>query len=157
MLREASSLLEISASAKRRIDGAGDNHSPRGTLLIDTSGATEALDGRQLIAVGRVLAVNSSDLVAQAGEQGLGDGVAGGGPVELEDADMPAVGRWQVGDADQRLGRGRVQAPQRAEGRGEGKEAWRHGGQLELAQMLGWFVVLRRCEEKSIAKPSLEE
>lgn len=83
--------------------------------------------------------MDGSDLVAQAGEQSLGDGVAGGGPVELEDADMPAVGRRQVGDADQRLGRRRVQAPQRAEGRREGMQARRHGGRLGVARRLTWF------------------
>lgn len=48
---------------------------------------------------------------AKSGQETLGDGISGFGPVELEDADMARGWRWDVGDADERFGFGGVETP----------------------------------------------
>lgn len=135
MLRKAPALLEVGAGAEASIHGAGENESSRGTLLINASSAAEALHRRQLLAIGTILAVNGVDLVAQRGEESLGDGVPGLGPVELEDADVAGARGGQVRYADEGLGRGRVVAPQGASGY-EG-EARRHRGERSIGRCWG--------------------
>lgn len=71
LLRKAPALLEVGAGAEASINGAGENESSRGTLLVDTSSAAKALHGRKLLAIGTILAVNSIDFVAQRSEESL--------------------------------------------------------------------------------------
>lgn len=94
LLGEATTLLEISASAEAGLDGAGDDKGTRRTLRSDY--ATGILLAFRPILAGYVI-----DLCAQGGEQGLGDGIAGGGTVQLEDADVPGGGGREVRDLDE--------------------------------------------------------
>ncbi|PMB67870.1 Ubiquitin carboxyl-terminal hydrolase 2 [Beauveria bassiana] len=99
----AAPLLEVSAGAKARVDGAGNNERAGRAAL------SRACDG-QLLAAGAVLRVNGVDFGAQGGEEALGDGVAGGGAVQLEDADVAGGAGGDVGDADEGFRLGRVEA-----------------------------------------------
>lgn len=119
LLAEAATLFQIRTRAKARVHGAGNDEGARWP-------AVGGRRGGQLLAGRAVLGVDGVDLGAQGGEQALGDGVAGRGPVELEDANVAGGAGGQVGDADERLRLGRVRAQ-----RGDAAAAGRGGSDQE--------------------------
>lgn len=98
---EGPTLLQIGAGAEARVDCAGDDEGAGRTLLVDAGRAAEALHGGVLLAIGSVLAADALNLGAEASQKAFGDCVPGGGAVELEDADVAAVGGGQVCDVDE--------------------------------------------------------
>ena len=99
LLSKSPTLLQVSTGAEARVDSAGNDESARGAEL-----GIVLLDIWVLLAIGAVLVLDVGDLRAQGGEEVLGDGVAGLGPIELEDADVAGVGGGDVGDCDDGAG-----------------------------------------------------
>jgi hypothetical protein len=94
-------LFQIGAGAEACVDCAGDDEGAGRALLVDAGRAAEALHGGVLLSIGSVLAADAVNLGAEAGQEALGDCVSGGRAVELEDADVAAVGGGQVCDVDE--------------------------------------------------------
>lgn len=109
-LCKAAALLQVGTGAEAAIDSTGNDDSTSGTSLAPGEGAV------QLLAIGAILGVDGINLVAQRGEQRLGDGVAGARAVELEHADVARRGGGNVGHADERLRRGGEEARSRGAG-----------------------------------------